>query len=534
MKRFRYLPVFVILVFFSGCVTDDVILEDPSFDRAVDIAAPVFNAHFEAIDLVDRIGEDDYIYVDENGLINGAIDSAFTVEYDDVITVDDFFYNTSYDLSSYLKASDLTYHFTDTIESELETDKRLDSVVVNTGILELKVTTPEGYTGTWTITFPGIVTSDGDTISFTGSFNGEEQQSIINLDNNTIEFFQNDNGVSSVRMITSIDVSVDEIPADSEFSIWVAVKNIDPYAIFGYFGTETLNVVTDEITFDFFDDDNFSDLLTFKDVNFSLVTTNRFGVPLAIVLDTVVFSNDSTGEELYLQIPDDNTLFLGSADYDAENDSVYSVSDSLVLNGENSNIVDAVNMGPDKVYYSVSGISNPEQDSLQNFIINDGNNDFFAEAKINIPFWFRTDKYERTDTIDFDFREIIDDSVTIDRIQEINLYFDFENGFPFSIYSQAYVVDENMTVLDSLFDAEQQIWKSPPIDAGDKATGTEHTEITVNMDNEQVEKFYYGKALYIILESRVYTGDTDNPEFVKLYSDYTIDIHMSFDMKSNN
>ena len=532
-KAIFYTAPFMVLMFLFGCMDEDIILEDPSFNRPVSIAAPLFNAHFEAIDIIERIDEEDFIYVDDNGLINAAVDSSFSVSYEDVITVDDFSYETSYNIDPYLKASDLAYHFTDTIQTELETEKKLDSIVVNTGNLSLNVKVPGGFSGIWKITFPDITTSDGDTIIFSGTFDGSSG-SVIDLDGTTVAFFKDNDGVSSIRMITDIEVSVNGVPSDTEFAVSVNVTNVDPYAVFGYFGTETIKVVQDVIDIDFFDEENFSDMLTFKDINFSLITTNRFGVPLAISLDTVLFTKETTGEELFLQIPDDNKISLSSAIYDSDNDTVYPVSDSLLLDKDNSNIVDAVNLGPEKMYYYVSGIVNPDGDAGdQNFIINDGKNEFKAMARITIPFWFKTEKYERTDTIDFNFRDIIDDSTTIDRIKEINLYFSFDNGFPFSIFSQAYVVDENFNVIDSLFDSTQQLWKSPPIDSDDRATGTEHTDVDIRLDNEKIEKFYYGDAMNIILYSRVNTGDSDSPEFVKLYSDYVIDIHMAFYMVSN-
>jgi hypothetical protein len=530
---FFHVAVFAMLVLFPGCMNEDIVLEDPSFNRPVSIAAPLFNAHFAAIDIIDRIAENDYIDINENGLVCARLDTVVSVSYDDVIKIDNFSYKTSYDLNPYLKATNISYHFTDTIQSELETDKRLDSIVVNSGVLELYVKTPDGFSGSWKITFPDIITSNGDAVSFAGTFDGSKG-TVIDLDNSTMKFFIDKEGVSSIRMITDIDVSVTGGLTDTEFAILVDVNDVEPYSVFGYFGTETIKVVQDEITIDFFDDENFSDMLTFKDINFSLVTTNRFGVPLALSLDTVLFTKETTGEELFLNIPDNNTIKLSSAVYDAENDTVYPVSDSLVLDKDNSNIVDAVNLGPDKMYYYVSGIVNPDGDAGdQNFIINDGNNEFNAEARITIPFWFKTEKYERTDTIDFNFRDIIDDSTTIDRIKEVNLYFSFDNGFPFSIFSQAYVVDENFNVIDSLFDSTKQLWKSPPIDSDDRATGTEHTDVDILLDNEKIEKFYYGDAMNIILYSLVNTGDSDSPEFVKLYSDYVIDIHMAFDMVSN-
>ena len=534
LKILFYFANFILLLSFTGCVKENILLTDPSdFNRPLNLAAPVFNAHFEAVDIIDRIGENDYIFIDEDSLITAVIDTTVSVSYDDVIEIKDFSCQKNYDINPNLKSAEFEFHFSDTIRSEIEAGRRIDSLIVSTGFLELRVQTPDNFTGTWMISFPDIINSDGNLLVFRGSFDGISE-SVIELDDTKFTFFQDKDSVSAVRMITDIDAEADGIPANTEFSVSIEVRDVVPYSVFGYFGNDTIKVTQDELTFDFFNDGNFSDMLTFKDIRLSLITGNSFGIPVAISLDTAIFSKESTGEELLLQIPNDNRILLSSARYDAVNDTVYPVSDSLCLDKDNSNIVDAVNMGPDKMYYYVSGIINPDGNTgMQNFIINAGNNDFTAQAKLLIPFWFKTERYERSDTIDFNFRDIVDDSTTIDYLDEMNLYFDFENGFPITIFSQAYVVDDNFNVIDSLFDSEQQIWNSPQIDENDRAVGTELTEVNIKLDHDKVRKFYDENATKIILASRLNTGDAEAPEFVKLYSGYVIDIHMSFDIKSS-
>jgi hypothetical protein len=197
-------------------------------------------------------------------------------------------------------------------------------------------------------------------------------------------------------------------------------------------------------------------------------------------------------------------------------------------------------MGPDKVRYKVAGIMNVDGDPATdiNFLLNNGDNNFAAEMKVIIPFWFKTANYNRTDTVQFDVREKINDSTTIDYLDKMNLYFTFNNGMPFNIYSQGYFIDDNFNVIDSVFSENLQIWKSPPVDANGIAQGQEETKVVITLDHDKVKKLYDNHATQILLNYNIKSGglqqSPDVPEFVKLYSHYVIDISMQFDIISSD
>jgi hypothetical protein len=207
-----------------------------------------------------------------------------------------------------------------------------------------------------------------------------------------------------------------------------------------------------------------------------------------------------------------------------------------MFNKSNSNIYDIIKLSPNQLVYSISEIINPEGDTgKDNFLINDGNTSISGRLILHIPVWFRSDNYEINDTADFDIRDIIEDSSDSDYLEYINLNFKIENGFPFSIYSQGYIVDKNMTVLDSIFDDEtHMILKSPPVNDNDEAVGVENTEFTVTLDHDEVKELYDNHASNIIIISKLCTGDSDNPEFVKVFSNYKINLRMSFEVKSSD
>jgi len=537
MKTFKsniFIAVAIFTVMFTNCMEDEIVLSDPSeYNRPMNIAAPVFNAHFSIYDLLDRMDSNNYIYVDDDGLINAKIDTSYEATYDSVIVFNDMKRINNYDITP-VKAS-LVFH--DTIEAGVIEGQRFDKVTIKEGLMSILVESPNGFSGDWTVKFPEIVLEDGDTLTFSNTIGGINKDS-TKLDKGIMKFFQTDADVSSFEMVTIVNPAITGVPSSTNLRIEVLLNKFEPEYIEGFFGKDEFINIDKEIDFSFFKDMNIHDMIEFKDVQLNLITKNSFGIPITISLDTVLFSNTETGSEVNLQIPNDNKIILNSADYN--NGNIIPKEDSLLIDKDNSNIVDAVNMGPDKVRYKISGTMNLDSDpnTVLNFLLNDGNNNLYTDVKVVIPFWFRTASYNRTDTVEFIVRDKVNDSTMIDYLDKMHLYFTFNNGVPFNIYTQGYFVDSNFKVIDSVFIDNQQIWNSPPVNTDGVAQGQTETKVIVTLNHDKVEKLYNKNATKILLKSNIKSGglqqSPDVPEFVKLYSHYYINISMQFDIISSD
>jgi hypothetical protein len=537
MKTYKsniFLAVAVLMLMLTNCVKDEITLSDPSaYNRPVNMAAPLFNAHFSIYDLLDRMDSNDYIYVDDNNLINAKIDSTYEITYDSIIIFNDLKNINNYDITP-VKASLI---FRDTIEAGTIEGQRFDKVTIKKGLMKIIVESPDGFSGDWTVKFPEIVLENGDTLSFSNTIGGITDDS-IKLDKGIMKFFQTDADISSFEMITIVNPTITGMPSSTMLKVQVLLDNFIPEYIEGFFGEKVFIDVDDEIDLGFFNDMKIKDMIEFKDIQFHIITRNSFGIPLTISLDTILFKDSETNKEILLQIQNNNKIELNPASYD--NGVVNSKIDSLIINKDNSNIVEAVNMYPDKVHYRIKGISNLNIDpsTIYNFVLNDGNNNLYTKVKVVIPFWFKTSNYNRIDTVQFNVREKINDSTTIDYLDKMHLYFTFNNGVPFNIYTQGYFVDDNFNVIDSVFVNNQQIWKSPAINADGAVQGQEETKVIITLDYEKVKKLYDRNSTQILLKSTVKSGGLQQsptvPEFVKLYSHYFIDISMQFDIISSD
>jgi hypothetical protein len=116
----------------------------------------------------------------------------------------------------------------------------------------------------------------------------------------------------------------------------------------------------------------------------------------------------------------------------------------------------------------------------------------------------------------------------------LNLYFDFNNGFPFSIQAQVYAVNALGDTIENLFDDDQYLWKSPAIDDNGKAVGMENTPVDLVLNYEKVKNMYDNNVKFLHIQTNVSSGGTsetpETPEFVKLFTSYNLEIKLSVDI----
>lgn len=522
-----------IVVLLSGCLKDEIVLTDPqNFNRPLNLAAPVFNAHFSAKDLLDKIGSDsiDMIFTDSEGLLHAKIDTTFSKSYDDIIEFDEIMFINFYTIPLLKKSTkaQIPFLFRDTIPASVKDDQRFDSLTMKTAqIMDIVVTAPPGFTGEYTITFPEIILPNGTVLVMKGDIGGDPSGT-TDLTGSTFHFFQDTkNNKSSFEMVIEGYTELSGVPGGTQLEVSTVIKDFRPDIVWGYFGEVNIIDISEEMDFDFFTDFNFTDMIQFKSVDLKLKAENYFGIPISVLIDSMVFKDTVKGIEVDI---DKTALHVNAATLASP---PISATDSITIP-----IAEAINIAPNKMVFKILGAinydGNPATD--KNFLINDGEADLNATLEVLVPFWFQTKNYERTDTISFNVREIAD-STSIDYLDELNLYFDFDNGFPFNIYAQAYFADSLGNLVDSLFEGDQLIWKSPTIGTDGKAIGVENTQVNIQLLHDQVKDLYDNYASQIFIVSHVQTGglagSPDTPEFVKLFDSYTIDMSMSFEVKSN-
>ncbi|OFX56947.1 MAG: hypothetical protein A2W84_01275 [Bacteroidetes bacterium GWC2_40_13] len=524
----RIIQAVVLIIFFAGlqaCLKDEIVIKDPmKFTRPLNLAAPIAKIQVSAQDLLEKIDTSSFFFIDNDGLIHFQMDTSFSAEWTDLIEFDDMSLTQSYDINPNKK---VVKEFTDTIVINLDRSQRFDSLFLNNALLDLSVTTPNGLTGNYSISFPELFDDAGQMVVFNGPLGTPATES-IDLKNGKM-ILSNEDGKSFFRITTVANVDVPTTPpTGTNMDVTMNMRNFEPEVVFGYFGKREVINQTQEMDFDFFNNFDFTELVQFKDIRMDVTINNYFGVPIGVYIDTLLFENTVKQEVVPVSI-DGDSVMVDAAQY--ANPVIPSIN-LLSINAGNSNLIDGINIGPDHIMVEVTGFVNPHEDDSVNFV--NTSTKLEASAMIDIPFWFKTSMYERTDTISLDFVKLIGDSARLDYLEEIDLYFTFENWFPFNISAQFYLAQDNGTIVDSIFEDTEptMFWKSGVIDNSGVVTSPSTTHVDIQMLHDKAVNIYRNEVKKLFIKSRLSTGDAENPDFVKLLESYELKAKLSLEVKS--
>ena len=530
-KIIQKINIAILIAVVSGsCMKEDVVLENPQeYNRPLNFAAPLVNIHFKAKDLLERIDTSAFFKVDDQGLLHFHYDTAFTAEWDDLINFEDLSYSANYDISPFNNVP-MPFTFTDTVVANEDATQRFDSLTIEEAVMRLSMSCPPGLTGKYEITIPEILRPNGLPVVFKGNL-GNEITTDEDIANGRI-IFSHVPGKSFYTLVYKVYVDTPKAPPlHTNLGITAEIVDLLPKTLFGYFGQIDAFHKQHEISIDFFKEMNISETIQLKEITMDITVDNYFGVPLKLLFDTLLFTNETTGKAVNVFINNgNNNVFVDAATY-AE--PIVPSTNKLSINSGNSNLIDGINIGPTNIYMAATGKSNPNGETAENFV--ETSTKLNGKISIDIPFWFKTTQYSRTDTMDFDFTDMID-STQIDYLDELSLYFKFNNGFPFNIEAQAWFVDGSYHKVDSVFpvDGGELIWKSGVIDANGIVTSPSKTDVTISINHEKAKKLYDREVKFILVKSQVSTGMPGSPEFVKLLDTYAIDVGLSVEVKSGS
>ncbi len=529
------IPALVTTLFFTGCIKDEIVVTDPQkIGRAWDIAAPIANINVGVDDLLDMIDSTSYIYIDNQGLINLQIDTTFNVGYDKIIGLDTNQVTRHYYLNNKKKSAKAAFVFNDTIVLTSTRDQRLDSMLVSSCFLNTSVVFPNNINGTYKITFPDFTMPDGSPITIERPITTETRQ--LDISGAMFRMIMNINDFSSYRVVTTVNVDGNQqIPNNSKIELRIQMVNLNPSEIWGYFGSMDVFELSQDMNIEMFKTMNLVDVIQLKELVINLGITNYFDIPFNVTFDSMLFKNTTKNQQVPLSFLGNNTIDISAGKYN--NGNVTPGSDSIVINSQNSNLVDAINLFPDYIYYEIGARINPDGVVKQNYLRNNGTDKIYFDLGIRVPMWFKTSNYNRTDTIGFNLAKMLPDSSMVNYVDNITLYFDFENALPFNVSVQAYFAKQNGTIVDSLFSCQTNSTdcyngKKTLLTSGD-ATNPVKSKTDVVITGELAKKLVEQNVTQILVATQLSTGPIAAPDFVKLKQDNYIKIDFDVSMKSS-
>ncbi len=307
-------------------------------------------------------------------------------------------------------------------------------------------------------------------------------------------------------------------PADS-LIIENSFSDIIPYYAKGYFGQTTINIGPDQTAFTMFN--KITDgTIKLKDVSFNLDIENPIGIEAKLFVDNLSSINTKKNTTVNLISPIINAYTPKTIDFATDNNGhlpIYPAYKNIVLNNSNSNIKQLIENLPDQLGYTIKIQTNPRGD-----INNQGDfiySDRLLKTKLNmeIPLALAADNLTLMDTLNFNITK----EGAAQHVNNGTLTLFANNGFPMDASIQLYLLNKNNAIKDSIFPSINTIYQAS-VDANLKVTQKKITKLALPIDSNKMNSLFDTKKILL----KVKLNTASKPQYVKIYSYYSIDIKL--------
>lgn len=518
------------LLAMAGCIKDDPEIDEIKYKRTPNLAAPVFHADVDYNGIFKHLAKNRpqnnaRVEFDDDGLIYLTYEENHEVTWNSVAEIDEIHWAVIQSFPT-VAGKAVTFNSTDRIRLNSDETQRFDSIIISKSTMTVTAAKIQAD-GDGTLTFPEL-TKNGDALKVSWKLNeGTEQQ--IDVSGYKITPKQTP-GLS--YMTTSLDINgtATSNSQNEQLNIRMTMTNVVPKVIFGYFGTKNALERETDILFKFFQSHEFPGEIKFTGAYIKLDVDNWTGTPFDIKMDDkLIIKRDST--KVPIKLLKDSALFVDQIAYtDYRADGSYSPKHNyFLIDTTNSDLNTLICNSPTNYSYLLQVTTNPRGEQSENFLTEESKLE--VNAQVYIPFWLEITNLNREDTIDFDLNNIILDADNAQYVDSIALYFDFNNGFPITLWSQAYLVDENLNVVDSLYDGKEQLWNTPKLDQNNRVSKWAETHSRIAMDNEKIRSCSQKDVKKIILHTGISTTDAPNL-YLKFYKEYGLTMKFSFEILS--
>lgn len=332
----------------------------------------------------------------------------------------------------------------------------------------------------------------------------------------------NNNKVNTLYTSFTASVSQDGQPVLVNNADSIIIENtfqdLIPYYAKGYFGQNTFNIGPSESEFSLFKR-IVAGSVQLEDVDFNLKITNPIGLDARIVIDNLTSVNTRTGTTVNLS----NSIIGSPININRASESggiIYPYNVTFPLNPSNSNIKQMIENLPDRLGYSMQIIANP----LGNI---SGSNDFIysdhllnASLDIEIPLSLVATDLTLADTLDLNIS-----GQGAENVKSATFTLFADNGFPFDAALQLYMLNDMNVISDSVFASYNTIDEAP-VDSNLKVISKRLTKIAVPVSESKMTQLLNTKRIIM----KVKFNTASQPQYIKIYSHYTINVKLVGDI----
>ncbi len=310
------------------------------------------------------------------------------------------------------------------------------------------------------------------------------------------------------------------VPTGTFAQIKAEYQNLVPSYLEGYFGNHLLSFGPDTIQFEIFKNlgvQNFS--LTNAQTNF--VIKNFFGVDFNGNISQ--FKSIKGTQFIQLNNPNITNINVNRATK-AMNMPIPSIK-NILINETNSNITSFLSILPEKIVYQGSVSANPlgNVSGFQDFSFYGKGIEIFTD--ILIPLKFNADAFYLSSDIDVELSSL----GQLKNIKEGGLKFYVSNGYPFDVILQAYLMDNNGSIIDSLLPQQNNVIIKGQLNSMNLVVSPANSTLNIPLNPDVTEKMLKSKK--IRLKAKLIMPP--QPPEITILSDYLIKVNIIADVVYN-
>lgn len=280
----------------------------------------------------------------------------------------------------------------------------------------------------------------------------------------------------------------------------------------GFFGSRTINIPSGKFDFDLGGLEEFTNGLTLTNPSLTLIATSNVGIEIELAPRFNGVNADRQIQGLGFQ--PQNILA-------ATDPNIPRVSPILV-NKDNSTIVDFLSNIPNQILYSGKATLNPGVTTANNFITQNAKVKIGME--VNIPLEFTAENMMLEQRLNINIPTVNNEGV----VDALTLFFNNKNGFPFELNLSLSFLDS--VTGDSINGVTIPLLEPAPIDMAGVVTMRTERQFSVVFTDDELEALTRVKE--IILRGRLNTPN-DGSRSIKLLSSYGLQTIISARTKLN-
>ena len=316
--------------------------------------------------------------------------------------------------------------------------------------------------------------------------------------------------IDSTGIERTIDIS-------DSVKVTYGLYDIVPEYAEGWFINKDINIAPGSVDFSFFDKIQ-AGTFDFQSINMDLTVENSIGVNANMYVGGKIKGlNTRTGNSVTLTSPViDNVVTITGPTLSQKGQTI---TNTYSLNKSNSNIQAFLNNLPNKITYE--GIAKMNEGVPNTSYINHAYDYSRAKAdlNINIPLNGIADHLTLLDTSNISFA-----STGGVEIAEGTLKLMIDNKFPFSTAIQAYFIDANNMIIDSLFTNGPNTASAGKDNGAGIITEPNRTILPAYVNKDKMARIRNSKKVIFKIVLNTVNG-------TKIYSDYGIDLKIIGDFK---